>query len=58
MRHRHTGSISTVSSGHVLARYVAEVKQSGKTLSVDCGAGQGTTIVALLPRDDAADYLT
>lgn len=33
------------------------VEQSGGTLTLDSGAGQGTTVVALLPRYDVADYL-
>ncbi len=34
------------------------VEQSGGTLTADSGAGQGTTIVAVLPRYDLDDYLT
>jgi signal transduction histidine kinase len=33
------------------------VEQSGGTLTVDSGEGQGTTFVALLPRYDVDDYL-
>lgn len=33
------------------------VEQSGGSLTVDSGVGQGTTLVALLPRYDATDYL-
>jgi signal transduction histidine kinase len=33
------------------------VEQSGGTLSVDSGQGQGTTFVAVLPRYDVDDYL-
>jgi signal transduction histidine kinase len=33
------------------------VEQSGGTLSVDSGAGQGTTFVAVLPRFDIDDFL-
>jgi signal transduction histidine kinase len=33
------------------------VQQSGGTLSVDSGEGQGTTFVALLPRYDVHDFL-
>jgi signal transduction histidine kinase len=33
------------------------VEQSGGALTVDSGAGQGTTFVALLPRYDVDDYL-
>src|SRR5262249_36886501 len=33
------------------------VEQSGGTLTVDSGAGQGTTFVAVLPRYDVDDYL-
>jgi signal transduction histidine kinase len=33
------------------------VEQSGGTLTVDSGAGQGTTFVAVLPRYDLDDYL-
>jgi hypothetical protein len=58
MSHRQTGSIPTVPNGHLLLGYVAEVEHSGRTLSVDSGAGQGTTFVAVLPRADVADYLT
>jgi signal transduction histidine kinase len=34
------------------------VEQSGGRLEVDSGAGQGTTVVAVLPRYDVADYLS
>jgi signal transduction histidine kinase len=34
------------------------VEQSGGTLTVDSGAGRGTTITAILPRYDTDDYLT
>jgi signal transduction histidine kinase len=34
------------------------VEQSGGTLTVDSGEGQGTTFVAVLPRYDVDDYLT
>ncbi|OAI47134.1 hypothetical protein AYO44_10180 [Planctomycetaceae bacterium SCGC AG-212-F19] len=34
------------------------VEQSGGTLTVDSGAGQGTTFVAVLPRYDVDHYLT
>jgi signal transduction histidine kinase len=34
------------------------VEQSGGTLTVDSGEGQGTTFVAILPRYDVDDYLT
>jgi signal transduction histidine kinase len=34
------------------------VEQSGGTLTVDSGEGQGTTLVAVLPRYDVDDYLT
>jgi len=34
------------------------VEQSGGTLTVDSGAGQGTTFVAVLPRYDIDDFLT
>ncbi|HYT90380.1 MAG TPA: sensor histidine kinase [Gemmataceae bacterium] len=34
------------------------VEQSGGTLTVDSGPGQGTTFVAVLPRYDMDDYLT
>ena len=33
------------------------VEKSGGTLSVDSGAGQGTTFVALLPRFEVDDHL-
>jgi hypothetical protein len=33
------------------------VKQSGGTLTADSGAGQGSTLVALLPGYDVNDYL-
>jgi signal transduction histidine kinase len=33
------------------------VEQSGGTLTVDSGAGQGTSFIVLLPRYDVADYL-
>jgi signal transduction histidine kinase len=33
------------------------VEQSGGTLTVDSGEGQGTTFVAILPRYDMDDYL-
>jgi signal transduction histidine kinase len=33
------------------------VEQSGGTLTLDSGEGQGTTVVAVLPRYDATDYL-
>ena len=33
------------------------VEQSGGTLTVDSGEGQGTTFVVVLPRYDVADYL-
>ncbi len=33
------------------------VEQSGGTLTADSGEGQGTTLVAVLPRYDAEDYL-
>jgi signal transduction histidine kinase len=33
------------------------VEQSGGTLTFDSGEGQGTTVVAVLPRYDATDYL-
>jgi signal transduction histidine kinase len=32
------------------------VEQSGGSLSADCGEGQGTTFVAVLPRFDVNDY--
>jgi len=34
------------------------VEQSGGSLTVDSGEGQGTTFVVVLPRYDVADYLT
>ena len=34
------------------------VEQSGGTLTVDSGEGEGTTFVAVLPRYDVDDYLT
>ncbi|MBV9122677.1 MAG: hypothetical protein JO112_04920 [Planctomycetes bacterium] len=34
------------------------VEQSGGTLTMDSGEGQGTTFVAILPRFDVEDYLT
>ena len=34
------------------------VEQSGGTLTIDSGAGQGTTLVAVLPRYHVDDYLT
>lgn len=34
------------------------VEQSGGSLAVDSGVGQGSTFVATLPRYDVADYLT
>ena len=34
------------------------VEQSGGTLAVDAGEGQGTTLVAVLPRYQVDDYLT
>jgi signal transduction histidine kinase len=34
------------------------VEQSGGTLTMDSGEGQGTTFVAVLPRYDVDDYLT
>jgi signal transduction histidine kinase len=33
------------------------VEQSGGTLTLDSGEGQGTTVVAVLPRYDTTDYL-
>jgi signal transduction histidine kinase len=33
------------------------VEQSGGTLTVDSGEGQGTTFVIVLPRYDLDDYL-
>ena len=33
------------------------VEQSGGTLTVDSGEGQGSTFVAVLPRYDVDDYL-
>ena len=34
------------------------VEQSGGSLTVDSGAGQGTSVVVMLPRYDVADYLS
>jgi signal transduction histidine kinase len=34
------------------------VEQSGGTLTIDSGEGQGTTLLAVLPRYDVDDYLT
>jgi signal transduction histidine kinase len=34
------------------------VEQSGGTLTIDSGEGQGTTLLVVLPRYDVADYLT
>jgi light-regulated signal transduction histidine kinase (bacteriophytochrome) len=34
------------------------IEQSGGTLTVDSGAGRGTTFLAILPRFDVDDYLT
>jgi signal transduction histidine kinase len=34
------------------------VEQSGGSLTIDSGEGQGTTVVALLPRYDLDDFLT